>query len=84
MPSVKTAISIDKDLFDKARQLAREMGMPRSRLFAMAVDEYIQRQRNRKLLAQINAAHATGPDEAEKTLRRKLRGLHRRMAEGEW
>jgi len=84
MESVKTAISIQKPLFEQAEDLARRMQVSRSRLFALALEDYIRRQQNRELLAQINAAYADGPDLAEQTLRRKSRRTHRRIVEGEW
>jgi antitoxin MazE6 len=84
MENVKTAISIQKSLFEQAEKIARKMKVSRSRLFALALEDYIQREQNRELLAKINAAHAEEPDAAEKTLRRKARATHRRMVRGEW
>jgi metal-responsive CopG/Arc/MetJ family transcriptional regulator len=84
MQNVKTAISIQKSLFDQAEKIARRMKVSRSRLFALALEDYIHREQNRELLAQINAAYADEPDAAEKTLRRKARGTHRRIVRGEW
>ena len=84
MQTVKTAISIQKSLFEQAENLARKMKVSRSRLFVLALEDYIRRQQNRELLAQINAAHAGEPDQTEQTLRRKARRTHRRIIEGEW
>jgi metal-responsive CopG/Arc/MetJ family transcriptional regulator len=84
MESVKTAISIQKPLFEQAEDLARKMKVSRSRLFVMALEDYLRRQQNRDLLAQINAAYADEPDPAERTLRRKSRRQHRKVVEGEW
>ncbi len=84
MQNVKTAISIQKSLFEQAEDLARKMKVSRSRLFVLALEEYIHRQRNRELRAQINAAYAGEPDPAEQTLRRRTKHSHRRMVEGEW
>lgn len=84
MQNVKTAISIQKSLFEQAERIARRMKISRSRLFALALEDYIQRQENKDLLAQINAAYADEPDSTEKTLRQKTRGAHRRLVRGEW
>jgi metal-responsive CopG/Arc/MetJ family transcriptional regulator len=84
MANVKTAISIQESLFAQAESLARRMKVSRSRLFVLALEDYIKRQQNRELLAQINAAHAEEPDAPEQTLRSKLRLHHRRIVEGEW
>ena len=84
MSTVKTAISLQQSLFDQAEDLARTMKVSRSRLFAMALDDYIQRQENRKLLNQINAAYSEKPDSEATLLHRKSKRLHRKMVEGEW
>jgi metal-responsive CopG/Arc/MetJ family transcriptional regulator len=84
MENVKTAISVRKTLFDQAEDLARKLKMSRSRLFALALEDYIRRQQNQDLLAQINAAYADERDTTEQMLRRKARRTHRRIVEGEW
>ena len=82
MQSVKTAISIQKSLFDQAEKLARRMKVSRSRLFVLALEDYIHRQQNRELLTQINAA-SDEPDPVEPALRRHARRTHRRIVERE-
>ena len=84
METIKTAISVQKSLFNQAENLARKMKVSRSRLFVLALEDYISHQENRELLAQIDAAYADKSDLAEKTLRRKVGRLHRRMVEGKW
>lgn len=84
MQNVKTAISIQKSIFEQAETLARKMNISRSRLFGLALEGYIRQQENRELLSKINAACAGDPDQAEQTLRRNSRGTHRRIVEGEW
>lgn len=64
---VKTGISVPKALFDRAEELAQKMNVTRSKLFSLALEDYVQRQRNRELLAQINAGYADGLTEEEKT-----------------
>jgi len=84
MKAVKTAISIEKDLFDQAEKMARSMKVSRSRIFVIALQDFIEHQKNKDMLARINAAYADEPDKVEQTLRRKSRRQHRRMVEGEW
>lgn len=84
MHAVKTAISIEKNLFDQADEYARTMKVSRSRLFVIALQEFFEHQKNRELLSQINAAYADEPDSTEQTLRHKSRREHRRLTEGEW
>jgi len=47
--TVKTAISIDKPLFKEAEALAQALNMTRSRLFGVALAEFVERQRNRRI-----------------------------------
>lgn len=84
MKAIKTAISIKKDLFDQAEKMAQSMKVSRSKLFVIALQDFIAHQKNRDLLAQINTAYSDEPDTAEQNLRRKSRRQHRRMVEGEW
>jgi len=84
MQNVKTAISIQRSLFEQAEEVARKMKVSRSRLFALALEDYIQRAQNRELLARIDAAYADEPNSAEQTLHRKARDTHRRIVRDEW
>jgi metal-responsive CopG/Arc/MetJ family transcriptional regulator len=84
MQAMKTAISIEKNLFDQADNLARTMKVSRSKLFVIALQEFIEHQKNKEMLAKINAAYADEPDTTEQTLRRKSRQQHRRIVGGEW
>ena len=84
MQAIKTAISIEKDLFEQAEKMARSMKVSRSKLFVIALQDFIEHQKNKDLLTQINAAYADEPDAPEQTLRQKSRRQHRRTVEGEW
>jgi metal-responsive CopG/Arc/MetJ family transcriptional regulator len=84
MQNVKTAISLQKSLFEQADNLARRMNVSRSRLFVLALEDFIHRQQNHDLLTRINAAYAEEPDPVEKVLHRKTKRHHRRIVEGTW
>ncbi|MBV7334347.1 hypothetical protein KFU94_40155 [Chloroflexi bacterium TSY] len=73
--TVKTAISLEDSLFEKVEALMKELQISRSRLFALAVQEFIERHENRRLLAALNAAYDDFPDEEE---RATLQGIHKR------
>lgn len=81
---VKTGVSLPKALFDRAEELAQKMNVTRSKLFSLALEDYVRRQRNRELFAQINEACADGLDEEERTLLRHASHAHRQVVEGEW
>ena len=84
MTSIKTAISIQKDLFDQVNELAEDLQMPRSQLFVLAVEEFIKRHENRKILEALNAAYSDAPDPSEEILREGMRRQHRRLVEEQW
>ena len=83
MGNIKTAISLQKSLFEQVDSLAREKKVSRSRLFVLALEDYLRREQNRKLVEQLNAVYADEPDPAEKALQRKMRRYHRRVVEAE-
>jgi hypothetical protein len=84
MTNVKTAISLQDTLFERAEALAREMKVSRSRLFAIAVDELLQRHESRVMLQAINRAWEGEPDAGEAELQRRMRRKHRRSIQGQW
>jgi metal-responsive CopG/Arc/MetJ family transcriptional regulator len=84
MSSVKTAISLDQSLFEEADALAQEMCLSRSRLFVLALEEFIRRHQNRQLQAQLNAVYEGEPDPAESMRLSGMRRYHREVVGGEW
>ena len=81
MRTVKTAISIDKTLFENIDRAAHTMSIPRSRFFAMAAREYLNRHENHWALKRLNEAYAEGRDSE---LVERMREAHRRQVEGQW
>ena len=84
MTTVKTAISIEKSLFDEVNALAEELQMPRSQLFVLAVEEFIRRHQSHRMLDALNALYADVPDPNEEALREGMRRQHRQLVEGQW
>jgi len=85
MANVKTDISLRKSLLEEAEAVAREMKVSRSRLFMMALEDFIQRHQNKKLLEKLNAAYQDDePDEEERARLDQMRRYHRTLVEGEW
>jgi metal-responsive CopG/Arc/MetJ family transcriptional regulator len=66
MPNIKTAISIEKPIFDQVNDLAKNLKISRSRLFVLAAEEFLQRHTNMELLQAINEAHDDLPDDDKK------------------
>jgi metal-responsive CopG/Arc/MetJ family transcriptional regulator len=84
MGNVKTAISIDKPLFEQINNLAHEMNTSRSRIFSLAAKEFIQRHENQELLNAVNSAYDDLPDENESTLKSVMRSRHLNMVQDQW
>lgn len=82
--TVKTAISLENSLFQKADDLAQELKISRSHLFTLAVQQFIESYENQRLLEKINAVYADGPDPEEVALRQRMRVHHRQLVEGQW
>ncbi len=84
MSHVKTAISLDQELFDQIESVAGELQVSRSHLVALALQEFLQRHQNRQLLEQINAAYDDAPDSSERALQQTMTRRHRKRVEGTW
>jgi len=84
MTHIKTAISLQKPLFEQVNALAREMKVSRSRLFVLALEDFIRRYQNQQLLEKINTAYEDAPDPNEEFRLRQMRHHQRQIVEGEW
>ena len=54
---VKTAISLSDDLFEVAERTAQYMGIKRSRLFVLALEEYIKRHSGEMITKKLNEVY---------------------------
>ena len=82
MANIKTAISIDKPIFEEVNDLAKNLNISRSRVFALAAKEFIQRHKNLKLLNALNEAYDDLP-ESEQAVS-KMRPRHYNMVKDQW
>ena len=83
MAHIKTAISLDPALFEKARLLSQHLRISRSQLFAQALEDFLRQHENQHLLAQINQAHSAPPDRTEQTQRKHLQRKYRQRLQAE-
>ena len=77
MAGVKTAISLDEELFDQVNALADRMNVSRSRVCTLALRDYLKKQENVSLLARLNEVYADGSDTEERTIARTMKAKHR-------
>jgi predicted transcriptional regulator len=58
LQDMKTAISLPDQLFRRAEQLASQLGIPRSQLYARAIDEYLDSHSEETVTAALNDLYA--------------------------
>ena len=78
---MKVAVSIPDDLFESAETVSRKLKVPRSRLYAAALAEYVGKHHGRKVTARLNALYASEDSRLEAGLRRAQK---RALAVGSW
>ena len=85
MPNMKIAVSIEKPLFERAEKLAEQMRVSRSRLYALALETFIQKRESQQMLEQLNRVYGENPPtDEEKQLLEAMQHQQRYLAEGEW
>ena len=78
---MKTAVSIPDPIFETADQLAKELGISRSELYARALEELIRNRKREHITASINATLASLEPESPEFLDRAARDS---FARNEW
>lgn len=81
---MKAAISIEDKLLQEADETARLLGLRRTRLFAMAVGDFPDRQRQDRLLRRLNEVYAEGQEPEEKALLKGIKARVRRSVKESW
>ena len=82
MPTnVKTAISMQQQLFNDVNSLASELNISRSKLFVIAVEEFLKKNENKKMLSQINEAFADSPDASENSNAQMMKRKQKKILE---
>ena len=82
MPNIKTAISIEKPIFEEMEVLAKNLKISRSRVFALAAQEFIKRHNNIELLKLLNDAYDDLPE--SEPIVAKMRSSHYKMVKDQW
>jgi metal-responsive CopG/Arc/MetJ family transcriptional regulator len=63
---MKTAVSLPDELYEQAEKTAEEMGIPRSQLFARALEQFIERHGRENITEQLNKVYSeTASEEFE-------------------
>jgi metal-responsive CopG/Arc/MetJ family transcriptional regulator len=78
---MKMALSIPDELFASAETLSKRLGVSRSRLYAMALADFVAKHQSRKITERLNAVHAAHDSRVDEGTRR-LQG--RSLARNQW
>ena len=65
---MKVAISVPDPIFEAAERLAKQRRIPRSRLFAEALEEYVSRHGSDVVTAKLDEIYATEDSAMEASL----------------
>jgi metal-responsive CopG/Arc/MetJ family transcriptional regulator len=81
---MKTAISIATPLLEETDRVARKLGLNRSRLVALALNDFLRQRRNREMLEQLNSVYSEEPSAAEQPTGAQRKGKLRSVAKASW
>ncbi len=81
---MKTAISLPDNLFRQADEMASELAIPRSRLVAMALEEFIRKHRQQDVTERLDAVYGSLPERRMATTDAGLESLRELTADDSW
>jgi len=68
LAAMKTAISIPDPLFEEAERLTKRLRIPRSQLYARALEAYVQRQRSKGIKEALDEVYSTESSELDSVM----------------
>jgi metal-responsive CopG/Arc/MetJ family transcriptional regulator len=84
MPFVKTGLSIDKQLFKKADEIALKLDISRSKLYQLALEDYIRQYENNQILEKINSTYSDKTTSEENKFQNRMKIYHKKTMENKW
>ena len=76
--SMKTAVPVPDDLFHLAEAAARRLRVSRSRLYATAISEFLNRQQGNAVTERLNEVYSRRPAKVDSGLHRaQLKSLEK-------
>jgi metal-responsive CopG/Arc/MetJ family transcriptional regulator len=73
---MKTAISLPDEMFKEIEEVTKECECSRSQVFVMAVREFLERRKSKKLLEALNKAYEGAETPEETTARQRSKAYH--------
>ncbi len=68
--TMKTAVSVPDDLFRQAEAAARRLRVSRSKLYATAISEFLDRQQKSAVTERLNEVYSRQPAKVDSALHR--------------
>jgi len=65
---MKTGVSLPDDVFNAAERYAKRIGVPRSRLYAIALSEYLNTQRRCGVKEALDRVYGSQPSKVDPIL----------------
>jgi N-acetylglutamate synthase-like GNAT family acetyltransferase len=62
---MKTAISIPDRLFETAERTARQMGIPRSQLYVLALEEFLRHHGREAMMARLDSVYGMAAESSD-------------------
>jgi metal-responsive CopG/Arc/MetJ family transcriptional regulator len=85
LATIKTAISIDEDIFNEVESMTKKLHISRSQFYSQAAKYMIQRNEDLELLQKINSAcNSLKESDEEKTRRKQEKAYHAKKVRGGW
>jgi len=81
---MKTAISVPDELLLEADRAAHEIGVSRSRLVSLALENFLRVRRQEAVLAQLNRVYSGAADPAEERATARMKRKFRRAIRERW
>jgi len=81
---MKTAISVEDELLRQADKVARSMKVSRSKLFSVALRDYLKRRLDQEMLDRLNRVYGDDPDPEEKRLAPLYKRVVSRTLRDQW
>jgi metal-responsive CopG/Arc/MetJ family transcriptional regulator len=83
--TMKTAISLPDSLYTEAERTAKRLGIPRSQLYAKALEEFIQRHDRQMVSERLNKTYAQSHgDEFDAISRAGLESMRKLTHDDTW
>lgn len=84
MSTIKTAISIDKELYKEVEKISKETHLSRSQIFSQAVEYVIKQKENLILFEKLNEVYGPKPTSKEKKQQKGAQKKFSRLVKGTW